>query len=143
MTESRLQHELVMWFGQKYPQYRNYLFMVHNENENFKQLNYRKSMGQIAGVSDLIFINPNNGTVSGIELKAPGSTHKTEHIKRQLAWGKSIIKAGGRYIITSNLEAVKFFITEQIEGRWIKCYEMENICFDFIKNQLKNKTIKF
>ena len=142
MTESRLQHDLIMWFGQQWPEYRELLFMVHNENENFKQLNYRKSMGQIAGVSDLIFIIPDSGKIAGIELKAPGSTHKTEHINRQLAWGEKIIKNGGFYLMTSDLKDAKGFIKSLIEGTTEhQIYQL--VSLNYVKNQLNNKTIKF
>ncbi len=137
MIESRKQHDLIMWFGQSWPEYRRLLFMVHNETENFKQRMYRKSMGQIAGVSDLILMLPMFGLMAGIELKAPNSTHKTEHIKRQLEWGQKVIDNGGLYIMSSNIEEVKKYIYNWIKGHFI-CPNL-----DHIQNQLKNKTIKF
>ena len=144
MSENRLQHDLIMWFGQNYPQYRSLLFMVHNETTSKAQGAKLKSMGLIAGVSDLIFIDPNFGTTSGIELKAPGSVHKSVHVKQQLDWGHDIMLTGCRYLITSSLLDAKNFITYIIERSNIgDIYDIQHNSINFVKNQLHKKTIKF
>ena len=142
MTESRIQHNLIMWFGQTWPEYRELLFMVHNETENFKQLMYRKSMGQIPGVSDLVFMVPGTGKLAGIELKAPDSTHLSEHINRQLAWGEKIIENNGFYLMTSDLKDAKNFIKSLIEKTSEHLiYQIGSL--NYIRSQLNKKTIKF
>src|SRR6056297_498023 len=110
MTEQQLQHEIVMWFSQQYPQHRGLLFEINNDTQAMKQAMKRRAMGMIAGASDLGLINPNNGQFIGIELKAPGSRHKLKHIKQQVEWGQKLIDAGGMYVMTSQIENVRGFI---------------------------------
>lgn len=102
-NEDRIQHEFIMWFGQTWPEYRQLMFEVNNDTHSAGQANYRKSKGMISGVSDLILILPNNGKVVAIELKAPGSVHKIDHIKNQLDWGNRVVKNGGFYFMTSQI----------------------------------------
>ena len=141
MKEDRLQHNLIMWFGQLWPEYRRLLFEVNNNPKNQAHGIYRKSMGMLKSVSDLILIVPNVGKVAGIELKAPDSIHKKEHIQNQLSWGENLIDNGGEYIMTSNIDLTKKFISILIYGGDVS--EIESNCYKFVKKQLKNKTIKF
>lgn len=143
MTEARLQHEIIMLYGQTWPEYRTLLFMVHNETENFKQRNYRKSMGQIPGVSDLILMVADIGVMAGIEVKAPGSTPKVEHVRRQFNWGKKVIENNGFYIMSSNLVQITKFITYLMNNDMKRAKEIQYDAFFFVNDQLKNKTIKF
>ncbi len=116
MTEQQLQHKLIMWFSQQYPQHRGLLFEINNDTEALKQAMKRRAMGMIAGASDLGFIDPNNGHFIGIELKAPESRHKLQHIKQQIEWGQKIIDAGGMYIMCSDLEDISDLILSIMKG---------------------------
>src|SRR6056297_1637998 len=117
MTEQQLQHSIVMWFSQQYPQYRGLLFEINNDTQAMKQAMKRRAMGMIAGASDLGLINPWNGQFIGIELKAPGSRHKLDHIKQQVEWGQKLIDAGGIYLMSSEIETIKMFISDIIEDK--------------------------
>jgi hypothetical protein len=103
-----------MWFGQTWPQYRKLLFEVNNDTHSAEQANYRKSKGMISGVSDLILCLPNCGKMVGIELKAPESVHKVEHLKNQIDWGRNIVENGGFYIMSSLLIDIQAFIHDLI-----------------------------
>ena len=109
-SEKELQHQLIMQFGQQYPQYRDLLFEVNNDTYNQRHAAKRKSMGMVAGVSDLILVSPYTGNVHPIELKAPGSRHKATHIARQITWQRQIRSAGGVAIISANFDRVYAFI---------------------------------
>jgi len=143
MSEARIQHDLIMWFGQNYPQYRNLLFLVHNETMSKQQGTKLKSMGLIAGVSDLIFINPKGGKSVGIELKAPKSTHKKTHIQQQLFWGADLINAGSNYLITSNLLHAKKFIVALLQNDIDSVEFIQNESINFVEKQFHKKTIAF
>ncbi len=143
MQEARIQHDLIMWFGQTYPNYRNLLFMVHNETTSRQQGTKLKAMGLISGVSDLIFINPIGGKSAGIELKAPGSTHNKSHIQKQIIWGESLINAGANYLISSNLLHAKKFIISLLAKDNESSDFIQDESLNFVINQYNKKTIKF
>lgn len=103
--EKKLQHELIMWFSQKYPHLRGCLFEVNNTVTNIRHASNRRSMGMISGVSDLVFFN--NNIMLGIEMKAPGSVHSIEKILNQLNWGLILINQGGSYIMSSKIDDIK------------------------------------
>lgn len=139
MKEDRLQFELILWYGQKYPQFQDLMFEINNDTLSAGQAIYRRSKGMRAGASDLGWIIPNSGKFVGIELKAPGSTHDVEHLKRQLEWGRSIVLNGGFYFMVSRLHVVKNFID--------KCFDQgPGAPFLISEIDLKDyqaKTIKF
>jgi len=115
MTEAKLQHELVMWFSRNYPSMRGLFFEVNNDTYNRNHAMKRKSMGMVKGVADMLLIT-DYADVAGIELKAPGTYHKTSHIKQQLYWGERLIKAGGFYIMSSDQIILKEFIASVIHN---------------------------
>lgn len=144
MNEARLQHDFVMWFRQKWPEYSNLLFMVHNEAKSKKEASYLKSMGLVPGASDLALIHPHYGYFIGIELKAPGSRHSKEHIEQQLNWGKQVIENNGYYLMTSNMDVLQRFCKFLIDYNPLRVYDIQTDELFFIEHQLKaQKTIKF
>lgn len=83
MTEARLQYECVKWFNNTHKDYRGCLVEINN---NTNKGAHRKSLGQVAGASDLVFFDKENGNVLLIELKLNGSCHNVEHLRRQYSW---------------------------------------------------------
>src|SRR6056297_2943469 len=114
MKEKRLQHELIMWFGQTYPELHGCLFEANNDTYNIQHAQTRRSMGMISGVSDLILIA--NGCMAGMEIKGLDSRHKTDHIKNQRQWGSKIIRNGGAYLMCSYLSVFQIFIDAFVAG---------------------------
>jgi len=143
MTEQKLQHNLIMKFSQKHPEQRGLLFEVNNDTVNMKHAVKRRSMGMIAGVSDLVYVIPKCAIIAGIELKAEGSTHKTTHIKNQIEWGQKIIDQGGFYLITSSLDNALFFIESLMNDDYISAIKLQQKCILFAFKQMNKKTIKF
>lgn len=146
--ESKLQHDLIMWFGQKYPQYRNLLIEINNDTYSMYHAVKRKSMGMVPGASDLIFIIPTSTfpQIAGLELKARGSVHKSEKILRQLEWGKSIKDIGGYYIISPSLIQFKLFIDTSLNhlNSLPALQELNDIYQYRIYKQIESKkTVKF
>ena len=142
--EDRFQHELVMFFGQTWPQYQGRLFEVYNNPKNEAHGAHRKSMGMQKSVSDLVLQVPLIGIFAGIECKAPGSKHSRDlKILPQLNWGLETIKNGGFYIMTSNMELLMQFTTALIKNDTKTAISLQSIALKFVTDQLKNKTIKF
>ena len=142
MTESKLQHEIVMWYSQQYPQLHGSLFEVNNNPKNQAHGSYRKSMGMIKSVSDLILHV--NGRMAGIECKAPGSTHSVKHIKSQIEWGKGVIERGGYYFMSSDEEDIKMFIGDLVNRHFEMAGITQGYIIKEIEQQMENgKTIKF
>lgn len=83
--EHSLQSKCVISFSQKYPEQRGYLIGYFAETESPVQGALKNSLGLVRGVSDLIYFHPNGNTI-GIEMKAPGSSHKVGHLKEQASW---------------------------------------------------------
>lgn len=108
--ENIIQHKVVKWFSQQYPEHRGLLFEVNNDAKNMKQIMYRQAMGMVPGVSDLIFLIPNRAEYAGIEIKGYQTRHDFEHIVTQWEWGKKIRDNGGYWLMTSNLDNIMLFI---------------------------------
>ncbi len=142
-TEAQLQYEIVVWFSQEFPDFRGLLFEVNNDTYNMKHAMKRRSMGMIKGISDLIFIIPNNGRIVGIELKANNSRHTKTHIQSQINWGKTLIENGGNYLITSSAGDVKTFINNLIRNYTEKVEALQNGWIKFVEDQYESKTIAF
>ena len=104
--------------------------------------NTRLAMGMIAGASDLAFICPNDGRFAPIELKAPWSRHEVHKIKRQLWFGDNIIKHGGFFLITSDLEKAKNYITALIKHDFTKASTIQAECYDYMFNKVEKATTK-
>lgn len=143
MREDRLQHDLIMWFGHSWPEYRKLLIEINNNPKNKAHGSYRKSMGMIKSASDLIMVQPKSGTIAAIELKAHGSIHPKNHIENQIAWGELIIEQGGFFIMSSDLPTVKEFISLIIKKEYLSVLDIQFEQLLFVKNQFNNKTIKF
>lgn len=143
MNENKIQHEVVKWFSQKYPQYRGLLFEVNNNPANVKHALKRRAMGMISGVSDLIFIIPRTGKVAGIEVKAPQSVHSKQHIENQMEWGRGVVGNRGFYLMQSDVNSIMNFIECLIIGDFNKARLICDYANSNIKNQMNKKTIKF
>jgi len=143
MNENKIQHEIIMWFSQKYPQYRGLLFEVNNNPANAKHAIKRKAMGMVAGVSDLVFIIPKSGKICGIEIKAPNSVHKAEHIQRQFDWGSFITLNFGFFLMSSNIIEIKELISNLINENFIDAGLICKRSYININNRLTKKTIRF
>lgn len=112
-SENKIQSEIVMWFHNNYclkihnPQY--IIFSVPNEGQNAKEQMYKKSLGMLSGVSDLIVVL--NSQVLFIECK-------DEHGKQresQIAFENNVKKLNHNYYIVRSLEEFKKIIAEKLE----------------------------
>lgn len=113
-NESQLQNHIVIWFSQRYPNLHGSLFEINNNPRSLKEAMYRRGMGMVAGVSDLILIA--NSKFAGIELKHPSTKHSKDHLKQQRDWGEHVEKQGGYFIMSDNAEEIKEFIIKIVES---------------------------
>ena len=102
MTEKQLQHEIIMRFGILHPNLRHLLFEINNDTFSKNHALTRRGMGMVPGVSDLIFVNPHTGVITGIELKAKGTRHDSTHILTQLNWGDKLRQTGAFYLLITD-----------------------------------------
>ena len=105
-TEERLQQDIFVWHWNNRPNERGLLFMVHNNPKNAIDGARLKSIGMIAGVSDLIYLRPNS-TPLFIELKTESGKQSAEQIK----WQQTIEQVGYEYKIIRSLDqAINIFV---------------------------------
>lgn len=105
MTEAQLQQKIFQYYHNKYcttansPQH--IIFSVPNESSNAKEQMYKKSLGLIAGVSDLIIIQPNK--VSFVEVK----TQSGKQSEKQKEFQNKVELLGFKYYLVRSLEDFK------------------------------------
>lgn len=115
-NEGRIQAECFAWFWNEFPQYRKLMFHVPNENDradsSIIQGAIRKSLGVVAGVSDLILLVP-RGTHGAllIEMKDEKGTQKPA----QKEWQTLVEAQGYRYEICRSLPRFKELIYDYLK----------------------------
>lgn len=112
--EGRVQAECVQWFWNEYPQYRGNLFHIPNEGNRSSKTDgaYRKALGLVSGVSDLILLIPNKlHHALCIEMKT--ETGRQSDAQRQ--WQFKVEQQGYRYEVVRSLEEFKKLIEEYLE----------------------------
>lgn len=100
ITEARLQQDIFTHHWNNFPQERKLLFMVYNNAVNNIQGAQLKSQGMIAGVSDLVYLNPVLGRPQFLELKIEGGRQS----QSQKDWEALITTFGYEYHIVKSLE---------------------------------------
>lgn len=114
-NEGKIQAECFTWFWNDYPQYRRLLFHIPNENDrsdsNIIQGAIRKSLGVVAGVSDLILLVP-RGLYHGlcIEMKDEKGTQKPA----QKEWQTLVEAQGYKYCLCRSLAQFKNVISDYL-----------------------------
>ncbi len=114
-NEGKIQAECFTWFWNDYPQYRKLLFHIPNENDrsdsNIIQGAIRKSLGVVAGVSDLILLVP-RGLYHGlcIEMKDENGSQKPA----QKEWQALVEAQGYKYCLCRSLAQFKNVISDYL-----------------------------
>jgi hypothetical protein len=110
--ESKIQHEIVMWFNNNYclknsnPQC--LIFSVPNEGKNAREQMYKKSLGMKSGVSDLIVVIPNK--ILFIECK----DEKGKQRETQIEFENSVKKLGFEYHLVRTLAEFQDIVKEYL-----------------------------
>lgn len=139
--EDRVQHEFVMWFSHTWPECEGMIFECYNNSKTPQEGQYRRAMGRKSGVADLCGFTP-IGEFLGIEVKAPGSSHKIIQLKTELRWGYKLIENGGFYLITEDIEAMKYFIEKLWNRESEKAIELMSRCIEDVEKRIKETKYK-
>lgn len=105
MTEAQIQQSIFKWYHNNFclshhnPQ--NIIFSVPNENSNVKEQIYKKSLGLISGVSDLVIITESE--VIFVEVKTPIGKQS----KNQKNFQSKVEALGYKYFIVRSLDDFK------------------------------------
>jgi len=102
--EARFQAECYAWFCHTYPTERPYLWMNYNNPQGAFQGAQLKSMGLLAGISDMTYLAEDNFPYF-FELKV---SYKKQS-PAQLTFEKNIKERGGVYAIIRSLDEFKFW----------------------------------
>lgn len=118
MPEGRIQAECFKWFHNTFPQYRGLLFHVPNENDradsNFIQGAIRKSLGVVAGVSDLVLLLQRNGHGALlIEMKDEYGKQRPS----QVEWQKIVEAHGYKYCLCRSLVQFQNIILDYLKEK--------------------------
>lgn len=115
-SENKIQQEIVIWFKNNYClKHHNpkcEIFSVPNEGSNAKEQIYKKSIGLLSGVSDLIVLMPNR--VIFIECK----DDKGKQSDKQIAFENTVKSLGFEYYVVRSLIDFR---------QWIENYFSENL----------------
>ena len=105
MTEAQIQQSIFKWYHNnfclKHHEPQNICFSVPNESSNVKEQMYKKSLGLIAGISDLIVITKNE--VIFVEVK----TQTGRQSKKQKEFQSKVETLGYKYLLVRSLEDFK------------------------------------
>lgn len=110
MTEQQIQADCVLWFHNTYPSERQMLHANNNNSATRIAGNIAKSMGVVAGVSDLELVG--FGFTMFIEMKTPTGVQSHE----QKEFQRKVTERGHMYIIIRSLTEFKTLI-EGIYGK--------------------------
>ena len=97
-TEARIQQECFQWHWNTYPNDRKRLFLIHNTPKNAIDGARLRSMGLLAGVSDMIFLRQNQPPLC-IEFKTETGTQQAV----QKDWQAIAESTGAEYVIIRSL----------------------------------------
>ena len=106
MTEHQIQAQIVAYWNINYPQHRKCLFHVNNKAKDSLEGARFKTLGVIAGVSDLILLAP-NGTTYLIELK-DNTGKQSDH---QKAFQQQATSLGHKYLIIRSLQEFIYLVS--------------------------------
>ena len=133
MSESQIQSKCILWFSQTYPERRGDVFATFQETINKIQGGQRNSMGLVAGVSDIIYINSLKNII-GIEMKAPKTYHDTVHVLEQCRFILNNAHSGWFCI---SLESFQKIIESDGEFSGIDPIDVVEICREKIESKIK------
>lgn len=118
--EANIQIESVRQFRERYPEYRNLLFAVPNENEQSKYEgilqqkisgNRRRMRGVTPGVSDLLLLVPSGG-YHGLCLECKTATGRQSEDQKR--WEKEVCAMGYCYRVFRSAEDLMGIVEEYL-----------------------------
>jgi hypothetical protein len=113
--EARLQAKCFIWCWNEYPETRRLLFHVENEGTHSNAIDgvRRRSMGIVAGVSDLILLIPRGG-YHGLCIEMKTTDKKSNQRDDQKSWQLLVEEQGYRYEVIRTEEDFRELIKEYL-----------------------------
>ena len=105
--EARIQADCFAYHWNTYPAERRRLFMVYNTPKNAAHGSFLKSMGMVAGVSDMCYLSP-NGRTWFLECKRPGEHQSPE----QVIFSDTVTPLGHQYRLFTSLTEFQAILEE-------------------------------
>ena len=127
--EGKIQAKMVSWFGQQFPERRGALIGYFAETLDERDGGIKVAKGLVDGVSDLLYFN--NRKLYGAEVKAIGTKHNVEHLRKQAKWILNHCEDG---CFVDSLNEFQEFILHGIHGT------SPNKVLENLKN-IKTKTV--
>lgn len=102
--EGKIQSQCVAWFWNEYPEYRGLLFHIPNEGNRESKTDgaYRKALGLVAGVSDLMLLVA-RGSYHGLCIEMKTEIGRQSDVQKE--WQLKAEKQGYKYILVRSLDA--------------------------------------
>ena len=102
--EGKIQSLCVAWFWNEYPECRGLLFHIPNEGNRESKTDgaYRKALGLVAGVSDLMLLVA-RGSYHGLCIEMKTEVGRQSDVQKE--WQLKVEKQGYKYILVRSLEA--------------------------------------
>lgn len=103
-NEARIQSCCYIWFWNEYPEYRGLLFHIPNEGNRESKTDgaYRKALGLVAGVSDLMLLVA-RGPYHGLCIEMKTEVGRQSDVQKE--WQLKVEKQGYKYVLVRSLEA--------------------------------------
>jgi len=98
-TEARLQSECYLHYWNTCPHLRKRLFLIHNNPRDKREGAILKSLGLVAGVSDMIYLRDNLPPLC-LEFKTAIGTQQ----KEQKEWQAVAEATGAEYVLVRSME---------------------------------------
>lgn len=101
--EGKIQSKCVAWFWNEYPEYRGLLFHIPNEGNRESKTDgaYRKALGLVAGVSDLMLLVA-CGPFHGLCIEMKTEIGRQSDVQKE--WQLKVEKQGYKYILVRSFE---------------------------------------
>lgn len=91
-SEAKLQAKCVLWYRNEWYKNPRNLWATMNEG---RDVNTKRSLGMMEGVSDLLYFDPISEKLVAIEMKLEGTSHSVPHLIRQAKWIIDVPRIGG------------------------------------------------
>lgn len=106
VSEHQIQAQIISYFNQSYPTLRKCLFHVQNKASNSIEGAKFKSLGVVAGISDLVLLSTNQ--VTFIELK----DDKGKQSEHQIQFQHQATILNHQYVIIRSLSEFKALLSQ-------------------------------
>lgn len=110
-SEEKIQHDCIMWFDKKYPEYRLLLVHHYNNPRSAAQGAKLKGLGLKKGIPDLVLYIPNKN-YSGLFIEMKNDKGRLQ--PQQVRYSELLPKMGYKWELCRSLEKFQEIITNYL-----------------------------